>query len=51
MSNKEYLKSFVLMERFHSLLVDENTKVYDHINTLNGISNQLETIGDKDLRL
>lgn len=44
-------------EQFHSLRMDEHTKVYDHLNVLNGIVSELEIIGfkiddeDKVLRL
>ncbi|CAL5187691.1 unnamed protein product [Lathyrus oleraceus] len=47
----------LLKEKFHSLRVDEHTKVFDHISVLNGIISELETIGvkiyneDKALRL
>lgn len=45
------------MEKFHSLRIDEHTKVSDHLSVLNGIVLELETIGvkiddeDKPLRL
>ena len=51
-SNRLYLK-----ERFHTLRMDEGTKISDHLSVLNGIVSQLEAIEvkvdekDKALRL
>ncbi|KAL9462621.1 hypothetical protein AB3S75_000591 [Citrus x aurantiifolia] len=51
-SNRLYLK-----ERSHTLRMTEGTKIFDHLNVLNGIVSELEAIrvkiedGDKALRL
>ncbi|KAK6151362.1 hypothetical protein DH2020_013997 [Rehmannia glutinosa] len=51
-SNRLYLK-----EQFHTLWMNEGSKISDHLSTLNGIISELETIGvkiedeDKALRL
>lgn len=39
--------NLLLMEQFHSLHMDEHTKVSDHLSVLNGIVYELETIGVK----
>ncbi|CAK8540716.1 unnamed protein product [Lathyrus sativus] len=50
-------KYLLLKEQFHSLRMDEHTKVSDHLSALNGIASELEIIGvkiddeDKALRL
>lgn len=36
-----------MKEQFHSLRMDEHTKVFDHLSVLNGIFSELETIGVK----
>lgn len=47
----------LLKKQFHSLRMDEHTKVSDHLSVLNGIVSELETIGvtindkEKTLRL
>ncbi|CAK8565132.1 unnamed protein product [Lathyrus sativus] len=47
----------LLKEQFHSLCMNEHTKVSDHLSVLNGNVSELETIGvkiddeDKALRL
>ncbi|PON75591.1 hypothetical protein PanWU01x14_042160 [Parasponia andersonii] len=41
-SNRVYLK-----EQFHTLRMNEGTKISDHLNVLNGIVSELEAIGVK----
>ncbi|KAF7833175.1 Zinc finger, CCHC-type [Senna tora] len=47
----------LLKEQFHTLRMNEGTKIYDHLSALNGIVSELESIGvkiddeDKALRL
>lgn len=36
-----------MKEQFHSLRMDESTKVFDHLSVLTGIIYELETIGVK----